>query len=334
MREALVKLGLVQDGSTAILTPLPGGIASDIWKVELPGDTLCIKRALHKLKVKANWFVPVERNLYEWKYYEIAQQAAPGVSPGLVAQDATAYLFVMQYLEPDRYPLWKNQLRDGGTDTAFARQVGTRLAAIHSYTAARITQLAEEFPTDAIFYASRMESYLEATARVHTDLAPRLAELIRTVMTTKHVLVHGDVSPKNILNGPRGPVFLDAECAFVGDPAFDLAFCLNHLMLKSLWNPAAHQGYAQCFAGLIDGYLGLVDWEPPEDVEARTAHLLPGLFLARIDGKSPVEYITEEADRNLVRATARLLLRQPVHRLADVLATWEAALQINHPSQN
>ncbi len=55
-------------------------------------------------------------------------------------------------------------------------------------------------------------------------------------LAAKIALVHGDVSPKKVPAGPRGPVFLDAECAWYGDPAFDLAFCLNHLLLKCLWN--------------------------------------------------------------------------------------------------
>jgi len=80
MRLALHRLGLLSDDEEAILTPLTGGIASDIWKVELPHMTVCIKRALHRLKVKADWFVPIERNLYEWLYYEIADRAAPGAA--------------------------------------------------------------------------------------------------------------------------------------------------------------------------------------------------------------------------------------------------------------
>lgn len=325
MRQALIRLGLLAEGEDAVLTPLSGGIASDIWKVDLPRRTICIKRALHRLKVKADWFVPIERNLYEWKYYEIAGRAAPGAAPGLVAQDREAYFFVMEYLHPDEYPLWKTQLRDGLTDASFAAEVGRRLAKIHEYTAAR-PHLAAEFPTDAIFYASRMESYLEATAAVHADLRQRLFALIRTTMGTKHALVHGDVSPKNILNGPRGPVMLDPECAFYGDPAFDLAFCLNHLLLKCLWNTAARDGFFACFSSLARAYLGGVGWEPVDAIERRTAHLLPGLFLARVDGKSPVEYITREEDRNLVRDTGRRLLEKPVDRLDDVAASWRRAL--------
>ncbi len=326
MRLALRRLGLLCEGEEAVLTPLAGGIASDIWKVELPRETVCIKRALHRLKVPVEWLVPIERNLYEWLYYRIADVASPGVAPRLIAQDTGAYLFVMEYLKPEDYPLWKHQLRDGVADCEFAAQVGRRLATIHSYTAAR-PDIADQFPTDAIFYASRMESYLEAASRVHEDLHHELFKLIHTTMETKHALVHGDVSPKNILSGPRGPVLLDPECAFYGDPAFDLAFCLNHLLLKCLWTPRASIGFLACFASLTDAYLSLVDWEPPADIEARAAHLLPGLFLARVDGKSKAEYVTIERDKALVRNTALPLLRQPVERLCDVAAAWQQTLR-------
>jgi aminoglycoside phosphotransferase (APT) family kinase protein len=134
--------------------------------------------------------------------------------------------------------------------------------------------------------------------------------------------VHGDISPKNILVGPRGPVFLDAECAWWGDPAFDLAFCLNHLLLKCLWTPPARPGFLASFDALAAAYLAGVDWEPPAGLEARAARLLPGLFLARVDGKSPVEYLTDDTDKSRVRRTARALLAEPVERLHGVRQAW------------
>src|SRR3546814_2979244 len=65
-----------------------------------------------------------------------------------------------------------------------------------------------------------------------------------------------------ILIGPDGPIFLDAECAWYGDPAFDLAFCLNHLLLKCLWTPRATAGFLSCFDALSRRYPEGVDWEP------------------------------------------------------------------------
>src|SRR5205085_5858894 len=135
-------------------------------------------------------------------------------------------------------------------------------------------------------------------------------------------LVHGDVSPKNILVGPAGPVFLDAECAWWGDPAFDLAFCLNHLLLKCLWTPAARDDFLACFDALSESYLAAAEWEPRAALERRAAALLPGLLLARVDGKSPVEYLRDDASRASVRRVARQFLVAPTDRLQVVAAGW------------
>jgi aminoglycoside phosphotransferase (APT) family kinase protein len=166
-----------------------------------------------------------------------------------------------------------------------------------------------------------------ATAQRHPDLATRLQALVAQTQSNKRTLVHGDVSPKNILIGPNGPVLLDAECAWWGDPAFDLAFCLNHLLLKCLWTPAAQADFLAGFAVLAETYLAGVDWETRESLERRAAALLPGLLLARVDGKSPVEYLTADSQRDAVRRVARPLLQQPVARLGDISAAWRQGLE-------
>jgi Ser/Thr protein kinase RdoA (MazF antagonist) len=227
----------------------------------------------------------------------------------------------MEFLSPADHPVWKARLRDGHADVAFAAEVGRRIAVIHAHAAAT-PGLAEAFPTDEIFHAIRLEPYLLATARAHPDLAMVLEDIASVTARSKRTLVHGDVSPKNILCGPSGPVFLDAECAWWGDPAFDLAFCLNHLLLKCLWTPSASAGFMACFEALSARYLAGITWEAADALEARAARLLPGLFLARVDGKSPVEYLTEEHDKNRVRRVARALLTKPTDRLLAVRAAW------------
>jgi hypothetical protein len=136
------------------------------------------------------------------------------------------------------------------------------------------------------------------------------------------VLVHGDVSPKNILLGPDGPVLLDAECAWYGDPAFDVAFCLNHFLLKAAHLPAARAAFIASFRAFLRSYWPHVSWEPAAGLEARIATLLPGLTLARIDGKSPVEYL-QEPQRAAVRRIALRLLQDPPSSLTPIAARWE-----------
>jgi Ser/Thr protein kinase RdoA (MazF antagonist) len=206
--------------------------------------------------------------------------------------------------------------------------VGQRLGRIHSAAAGR-ADIREAFSTAYIFEPIRIEPYLRAVARRHADLAPQLHALAdrTTSRACALTLVHGDVSPKNILIGPDGPVFLDAECAWYGDPAFDIAFCLNHLLLKCLWVPRASDALLEAFRTLWEAYEKSVDWEPKENIAARTATLLPALFLARVDGKSPVEYITDEAQKDRVRRVARELIRNQGRHPDDVRALWEKELE-------
>lgn len=230
----------------------------------------------------------------------------------------------MDYLPPQRYPNWKARLATGRADPEVAAAVGDRLGHIHAATAGDAS-VAERFASDAIFHAIRLEPYLAATARIHPDRAALLTQLSETTAETRIALVHGDVSPKNLLIGPRGPVFLDAECAWYGDPAFDLAFCLNHLLLKCLWVPIAIPDFLACFDALRRSYMAHVCWESAAEFEARCARLLPGLLLARVDGKSPVEYLTEDG-KECVRRSARTWLAEPLERLTDLRARWTEAL--------
>jgi len=275
----LRRAGLAAKDEQPHAEALSGGVSSDIWRVDLASGPVCVKRALPRLRVAQVWEAPVSRNRFESEWFRIAGAAAPQAVPKVLAQGESA--FAMEYLDPARHPVWKDLLRQGRADPAFAAQVGATLAAIHSST----TGVAATFPTDEIFYAIRLEPYLVASAKKHPDLKSRLLNLVERTANTKVCLVHGDVSPKNILCGPRGPVFLDAECAWYGDPAFDLAFCLNHLLLKCLWVPSGRSAFLDCFASLTQAYLENISFE---GVEIRTASLLPGLLLARVDGKSPV----------------------------------------------
>jgi len=324
---SLRELGIAAGDQPLTGTPLTGGVSSDIWRIDTARGPVCAKRALPKLRVAADWHAPITRNRYEARWMQVASKAVPGSAPKVLGQHDALGVLVMEYLDPARHALWKQTLRNGEVDAAFARSVGDTLARIHSHAAAR-PELASQFDSDAIFFDIRLEPYLLATAGKHPDLAPALQALVLQTQSHKVSLVHGDVSPKNILVGPYGqPVLLDAECAWWGDPAFDLAFCLNHLLLKCLWVPALRSPLVNSFDALARAYLRRVDWEPAEALERRAAALLPGLLLARVDGKSPVEYLTTEPQWDTVRRVAAQLLRQPVARLAEVAAAWSWELE-------
>lgn len=320
------RIGLLSAGGDVRFSALPGGVSSDIFKVEAGGRVFVVKRALSRLRVADEWLAPVSRNRHEADWLETVGRILPEAVPKVLARDDEAGLFALEYLDPARFPVWKERLRDGEVELEFAAEVGRRLAAIHSSTAGD-PALAERFATGPIFHAIRLEPYFEAAARRHPEAATALLDLSAGTLAARVALVHGDVSPKNILAGPRGPVFLDAECAWFGDPAFDAAFCLNHLLLKCLWNRAAAPRLLGAFASLRAAYRGGVTWEAPGAIEERIASLLAALLLARVDGKSPVEYLGA-AERELVRQVSLGLIASGERSLDAIERAWTARLGI------
>ena len=326
--DALRQLGLLKSDQDARWTPLAGGVSSDIWRVEWPGKTVCVKRARPKLAVAAEWLAPVERNASEVAWLELAHEISPGSVPRILGHLPEQHLFVMEYIDSKQSPVWKHELAAGRVDENFAHAVGAVLGEIHQGTA-NDPEVASRFATDEFFASLRIQPYLAATALVHPDLGDELAGLATRTAGTKLALVHGDVSPKNLLvgaGGAGGPIFLDAECAWYGDPAFDVAFCLTHLLLKCRWLPARKEALLRSFDAFAAAHAAHVSWEPACEVETRVATLLPALVLARVDGKSPVEYLTDERDRDAVRGWARELLKQREEKLDAVRDSWRRSL--------
>ncbi|CAB3647186.1 Methylthioribose kinase [Trinickia soli] len=317
----LIEHRLAAPNESASWHPLTGGVSSDIWRVDLADRSLCVKRALSTLKVAAQWQAPVSRNAYEWAWMQFAAQHCPDNVPTPLAHDPALGVFAMSFLSPAEHPVWKQQLMAGQVEIETAKAVGHLIGSLHA-ASAESSELAKAFDTRENFHALRLDPYLIATSARHPALASRLEALARRTASVRTALVHGDVSPKNILIGPMGPVLLDAECAWFGDPAFDLAFCLNHLLLKCLVRPDQVDALIVSFKALTEAYFDEADWELRAGLEARAAALLPALLLARVDGKSPAEYLNDERLRDQVRRIAVPLLYEPVADLCQVAAAW------------
>ena len=177
LRAALQRMRLLGPHETARFTPLAGGVSSLIVRVDAARGPLCVKRALARLKVASLWEAPVERNRAEVGWMRVAMRVVPGAVPQILGEDAQDNAFAMAYLEPQRYPVWKSQLRDGVVEPATAAAVGRNLAAIHAATAGD-AELARAFAHDANFHALRLEPYFIEAARKHPDCAGALHRLV------------------------------------------------------------------------------------------------------------------------------------------------------------
>lgn len=303
----------IEAGGGFTVEPLTGGVSSDIVRIRLSdGRDFCAKRALGQLKVATEWKAPLERNHYEVAWLKRAGGIVPGAAPQVLAEDREHGIALLEYLPPDDYVLWKAELLAGRADPAVPVAVALALGRIHAATL-NDAAVAAAFPTDHLIDALRLDPYLRFTASRYPELSERILAVLETTATTKMALVHGDVSPKNILISKRDghPVLLDAECAWYGDPAFDAAFCLNHLLLKSVHLPAMAPELLMQARAFAHEWLSHFPRALQAGLDGRVAALLPCLMLARVDGKSPVEYLSEES-RQAVRDLAIPLIARPL----------------------
>ena len=311
--------GIRTDGDFEV-TALTGGVSSDIVRIGLAdGRQFCAKRALPQLKVATEWMAPVERNHYEVAWLRRAGNIVPGAAPLVFAEDPVHGVALLEYLPASDYLLWKTELLEGRVRSGVAHAVADTLGRIHAATL-NDPEVAAGFATDTLIDALRFDPYLRHTAGRHPELSARILAVLETTATTKLALVHGDVSPKNILVAKRDghPVLLDAECAWYGDPAFDAAFCLNHLLLKSLHLPAIADALRAQAHDFAETWLERLPTALRADLDRRTAALLPCLMLARVDGKSPVEYLSD-VNRQRVRDIAAPLILRPAPSIAAVV---------------
>ncbi|HEX3755855.1 MAG TPA: aminoglycoside phosphotransferase family protein [Rhizomicrobium sp.] len=334
LADSLAAMGLLKPDGRFTAINLTGGVSCDVYKVEFPdAPAVVVKRALPKLRVAADWRAPPERSAAEIAWLRLAGRIDPSTAPQIVGEDHAHHMFAMHFLDPKDYPLWKVELAQGRVDVDFAAVTGSKLARIHAETAGR-PEIAASFDNAEQFFALRLDAYLLFAAGRHPDIAPKIRAVVDRIAEARIALMQGDISPKNILCGPgragtretKSPVFLDAETACYGDPVFDLAFCINHLLLKCVWHPEHRAKYLASFLALKEAYLKGATWEKPEATGRRAAILLAMLLLARIDGKSPVEYLTGEGDRSFVRETARSFIIKGEESLDEIARVWRTGL--------
>jgi aminoglycoside phosphotransferase (APT) family kinase protein len=317
--EALAANGLVEL-SDAKMTILGGGVSSDVWRVDSGGRSFVVKRCVPKLRVQAEWYSNPARLRYEFLCLQTVAGIVPDAVPALLGWNPDAPYIAMEFLGAG-YENWKSRLLRGEVEEADARRAGHILARIHRATRGDVG-IAARFETREYFTQLRIDAYLLASAaRQDGPVAEVITNEAGRLSSHRECLVHGDYSPKNMLTSPKRFVVLDCETACFCDPAFDLAFVLNHLLLKALYHAPQDVG----LHGLVDALrLAYRDTDPDDAdaVEDRTARLLPMLTLARVDGKSPVEYLPTEK-QEIVRSFARPWIASPPDEsLSGLVNAW------------
>ncbi len=332
VKDYLARHGLWVSGLPMSVRELGGGVSNTVLLVEGKGADggerrWVVKQSLEKLRVKDDWRSERSRIFREAEAIQaLSPVLGPETFPQIVYVGHDDYLFVMT-AAPAGSATWKEALLEGQVNPGLARQAGSLLARMIT-ASQRDPSFRTAFAERTVFDQLRVDPYYRTTAARHPDVRPLIQKLIDDSWQIRSALVHGDYSPKNMLVRDTHVFLIDFEVVHWGDPAFDAGFLLNHLFLKAFHQPQFAGPYllaAREFWGeLVGGAAGaaLVDFE------SMTLRHLGALMLARIDGKSPVEYIRDETTKEHTRRFAKWLMLEGTSSLEDTMSAAGKALEV------
>jgi 5-methylthioribose kinase len=303
---------------------LGGGVSNAVLRIETPEGRFVLKQSRPQLRTRDAWFSDIER---VWREMEVMQALAPRLPPGVVPEvlfcDRDNFVFAMSHA-PLESAVWKQQLLAGEVDLSRGEQTGRVLGLIHE-TTARDPALVQGFADRQVFIQLRIDPFYHRIQQRLPDVADAVAPLVEELLTRSDALCHGDYSPKNILTYAGGFTLVDYETAHLGDPTMDLGFFLSHLMLKAVKHWPRRQEYFDLTRGVWRGYRQAVTFAAVEELERRGIGHCAVCLLARIDGTSPVDYLSEDEKRDQARSLGRRLLREHPQRWEEVLSLAEQA---------
>ncbi|CAN5391335.1 aminoglycoside phosphotransferase family protein [soil metagenome] len=314
---------MLNDAEISFVT-LGGGVSSDIFLITDGTTKLIVKQALEKLKVKDDWYADTTRNRTEQTFLQYVKSFMPDSVPQMVYADKEHNFFAMEYLG-NEFSNWKQNLLEGIFDKQITRKAAYCLAQLHMH-ALQDPKAADFFPDHKHFVSLRIEPYLITTSTRHPLLRSFFLNEATRLENRKITLIQGDFSPKNMMVSKDRLVLLDHEVACIGDPAFDVAFLLTHLLLKKLHHYKNLQTLPDLVPVFWEHYHTESDPEMLEISEPDTGRLLLLLLLARVDGKSPVEYL-DEKQKTFIRTFVSDNIHTGKITLNSINHTWNEEIQ-------
>lgn len=331
--EYLIRQQVISEPSEVRVSLLTGGVSNCVLLVEFDDpqrENWVVKQARDRLAVEQEWLCSVERVIREMDTLQICNQLirqtqtdSPGyqaVVPEIHFEDRENYVYAMTAASAD-CRVWKADLLDGIVDPRVAQGCGWLLGVLHAGSWDN-DAVQQSIGSTEFFDDLRLDPYYRQIARVHPELTEPVNRLLSLNQQYRHCLVHGDYSPKNILVNDRSVVLLDFEVGHYGDPAFDLGFFLTHLHIKTLISGSRFHQYTELIDQFWQSYSQVMSdvLSQPElnALEARACQNLGGCLLARIDGKSPVEYLSQQKYKAAVRHIGWVTLVNELPSLAAV----------------
>lgn len=333
--------GELERNETARVVELSGGVSNQVLLVERGrGDRFVLKQAREQLRVKDEWKCDIRRIWREIDVLrlcgEILRDASIGREtrisasvPEILFEDRENFCYAMT-AAPAEHQTWKHDLLLGRIDFRLGAAAGRMLATLHAETWQN-ENVAALFGDQSYFDALRIDPYYRTIAAKHPELRDRIEELIDEVVNNRFSLVHGDFSPKNLLCFGNQLLLIDFEVGHFGNPAFDNGFFLAHLVLKAFKAEPLFLRHHSLAASVWTEYrerlqpaITATQWHT---LERHTVLNLTGCLLARVDGKSQVDYLSD-GQRQRVRSLATILFTEGVDRVHDALGNLTRVVEL------
>lgn len=327
LRHYLVSNGHLEPDDCPEFETLTGGVSNrTVWVRRENRADWVIKQALAKLRVQVDWFSAPERIQREAAGLRWLGRIIPGHVPEFLFTDESHHLLCMSAV-PQPHQNWKELLLGGQTKLDYARQFGRILADIHNGVNA-FPELKTEFADRKFFEELRLEPYYQYTATQVPAASQFLEELIAHTGRQKLALAHGDYSPKNVLVYRDQMIILDFEVIHLGDPAFDLGFSLTHLLSKAHFLPRKREDFLNMSREYWREYTRFRRATAEAGREKAVIRHTLACLLARVAGRSPLEYYDDAHRRRQQRAALQLIRREPATVL-ELIDAFNAQLDSN-----
>lgn len=302
----------------AEVTLLAGGVSNMVFRVATDRGRFVLKQSRPQLRTRDAWFSDVRRIFRELEVMRALADVLPeDIVPRVLWEDRDNFAFAMTHA-PDGPGTWKEAMLAGTVDPERGRQAGEVLGKTHEYSAQHPDRFAG-FGDPTMFWELRVEPFYERVQKRCPDVAVPLESLIADFRQRRVALCHGDFTPKNMLLHERGFTLVDYETGTLGEPAMDLGLFVAHLVLKAIRRPDQRDLFVQTIRAFWTAYAAELRTLSSADQEARGVRHLGACLLARVDGASPVDYLTTDSQKATVRSLGRALL-------IGQLTTWESAL--------
>lgn len=320
----LSRQALIETGESPTLRILAGGVSNRTVLVQRQnGQAWVLKQALTRLRVEVDWFSAPERIHREAAGLRWLGEIVPGYVPQFVFADDRQHILGMSAI-PQPHQNWKAALLNGRASIEQARAFGRLLASIHS-AADRFPGLRDEFADRRFFEELRLEPYYSYTASQVPEARGFLEPLIEETRASRLALVHGDYSPKNVLIADGKLILLDFEVIHFGDPAFDIGFSCAHFLAKAYFLPHARDAFLQMALRYWRAYCQSLTPRMRGPVEERAPRHALACFLARMAGRSPLEYL-DQGQRSYLKGIALDLMQQALPDMPTLIALYEDRL--------